>query len=248
MKIKREELYDFIRSQTNGECYVGLHGIADSSDLKNEYSDLPKVEKAKSIMEKGLINARGKTISLTAKFFGGLDPDDEESALTFNNYRFYSPSGEQVIVVISIPLFFENSKGQNIFCGYKEFRTPEAFKTNEVPECISDDMFKRKIPPEFMLGFYTFNDDDDEAEYTPNANYYTGLPQERKDALIDYWFKSELPFDVNSNEAMERVRKAGRILNPLYGAGPRISPVLHTVDQYDQLLYERENSHKGPKQ
>ena len=72
MKIKKSNLFSYFEELLGPSFFVGLHGISDNPDFKNEYSDLSKEEKAKNIVSMGLINSRHKSIKSTCRIFGRL--------------------------------------------------------------------------------------------------------------------------------------------------------------------------------
>lgn len=207
MKINKNNLYSFIQSQLKEQCYVGLHGIADVSDLSNQYSNLSKEEKANSILTNGLINARGTTIGLTVRNFGDLNDSNLEKINDFNNYGFYSPSGKETIMVIAIPYFFEDSNGKKLFGGFKEYNS----KNNNNAECITDYLFRNNIPPEMIMGYYSYDKGADTVDYIENPKYYANLSQSEKDVFIRKTFPPQLSYDVNNEETMERIREYGII-------------------------------------
>ena len=70
--VNKDELYYFLSGKLGTSAYVGIHGTATRGDIENEYTHLSKEDKAKNIMNIGLINARGKNSTLICKFFGIL--------------------------------------------------------------------------------------------------------------------------------------------------------------------------------
>ena len=92
MRIKKDSLFSYFEDLLGSSFYVGLHGIADDSDLKNEYSNLSKEEKARNIISTGLINSRCMSIKSTCKIFGRLSEtykDNKSLILNFNKYKIY---------------------------------------------------------------------------------------------------------------------------------------------------------------
>lgn len=232
MKILKQNLYEFIRNQVQEDTYIGLHGIADSSDLINQYSHLSKDDKARSIVERGLINGRGTTISLTVRNFGNLNIFDQEKIKLFNNYCFYSPSGYQVIIVVAIPYFFEDSQGRKLFGGYKEYPTPKPYIFNNIPECITDYIFRNKIPPEMILGYYSYHNKDEYVEYKENPYYFSKLFQYQKDEFIQKNLTGSFCYDVNDIEMVEHTKRVCEILGSIMENN---SPIINTVLQYEKL-------------
>ncbi len=231
MTISREQVYELIKQLSENECYVGLHGIADKSDLINEFSHLSKNEKAKKILEVGLKNARGQTISHTVRNFGLLENMTIMDIKNINDYGFYSPSGEEAIVVISIPLFFEDSNGMKIFGGYKESKSSDI----DSAECITDYIFKDNIPTEMILGFYTYNRNGNNVEFIENPKYYSKLSQSEKDEFINRYFNKYNAFDVNNDELIERVKEFANDWEHL-------SYLKKTIEQYEHRLEKQKNN------
>ena len=230
MTVSKEQVYDLIKQLSEEECYIGLHGIADKADIINEFSNLPKNEKAKKILEIGLKNARGETISHTVRNFGTLENIDSSDIENINGYGFYSPSGEEAIVVVSIPLFFEDSSGRKIFGGYKERGNSD----KERAECITDYIFKDNIPPEMILGYYTYNMNSNNVEFIENPKYYSRLSQSEKDSFINKYFNNFNAFDVNNEATIERIKEFANDWENM--------PYLKkTVEQYEQRLAKKNN-------
>ena len=225
--LPRGLIYAFVKSLLPEDCYVELHGIADSSDIANEYSGLPKIEKARNMQKIGIINKRGVTTQLTARNFGNLKESTDEKVGRFVNYGFYSPSGEQVIVVIAIPYFFTHSNGMNIFGGFNEYIPQGEGSYEEVAGCISDSVFSKLIPPELILGYYSYSDKDslyDDVTFVKNPRYYSNLSQEEKDKFIDKYYTS-FRYDVNDERHMRGVEFIACTFKP----------AATTVEQYKTL-------------
>ena len=249
MKLKKSELYNYIKEQLKFDCYVGLHGIADSSDLINEYSDLSKVDKARNIIKCGIINKRGVTIGLTVKNFGNLNSLTQEKINYFNNYGFYSPSGDEVIVVVAIPYYFEDSKGRKLFGGYKESSASSEYADNNMPECITDYLFRDNIPSEMVMGYYCYSNNDVEVEYSENPNYYSKLSQVQKDDFIGRWFAPNLSYDVNDSTSIEKIKWASSLLGLAYIHGNNVkTPIINTIAQYERLGLLEKNSNINDKE
>ena len=233
MTINKNQIYDLIKQLSKNECYIGLHGIADNSDIKNDFSHLSKAEKAQKILELGLKNARGQTISHTVRNFGILENITASDAENINNYSFYSPSGEETIVVVAIPIFFEDSKGRKIFGGYKE----EKKVSIDSAECITDYIFKDNIPSEMILGSYKYSADNQTVEFIENPKYYSHLSQSEKDDFINKYFSKFNVFDINDTEQIEKIIEFAKDWDNM--------PYLQkTIAQYERgLEMEKNESH-----
>ena len=205
--ISKDQIFNHIHGLIKEKSYVGLHGIADNSDIKNEYSHLSKQEKAENIMQTGLINARGETISHTLKIFGDLSNHKLDVYDGINNYSFNSPSGEEMIAVVAIPFFFEDSKGRKIYGGKRDYTIYETRAKDDKPQCITDYEFRDKIPSEMVLGYYFYNNNSNEVTFVENPKYYTNLSQGEKDDFINATFREDRCLDVNNPELMQEMKE-----------------------------------------
>lgn len=187
MRIKKDCLFSYFEDLLGSSFYVGLHGIADDSDLKNEYSNLSKEEKARNIISTGLINSRCMSIKSTCKIFGRLSEtykDNKSLILNFNKYRAYRTEGKQFIVVVAVPILFMPSDGRMLFGGWMDCNVP--FNDDYSPfECITDKLCMFKIPSEFILGYYSYEDKNDYVDFNLNNHFYNLLPIDEKDKFVD---------------------------------------------------------------
>jgi len=201
MVIKRDELFKFLEELTGDKCYVGLHYIFDDSDFKNEFSHLSKEEKAINIMKTGLINERMASMKSTCKIFGNLSTTYESNkneVIGTNRFSFTSLNGENVVVVVAVPIVFEDTKGRKLFGGW--MNPGMGFNDDDSPlECITDKLFEQNIPKETILGYYTFDDGDKEIEFISNDKHYLLLSDEEKDKFIqEYFDKNDCSIDINN--------------------------------------------------
>ena len=209
--IKKEELFKYFEEISGENYYFALHGIADNADLKNQYSDMSKEEKAQNMLNIGIINARHRTTALTCKIFGNLSETyirEKDAIIDFNNYSFYSKSGNQLIVVLSIPIVFEESTGKKIWGGWGKYTKPnETQDFGENAKCISDYSFSRlgfNIPSEVILGYYSYHDGDSVVEFTENPKHYSKLSQKEKDEFIHKYFQEpRIVLDTNNSSNFE---------------------------------------------
>ena len=193
--INRDELYYFLSERLGMSSYVGIHGTAIRGDVENEYMNLSKEEKAKNIMQIGLINHRMCNLTLTCDFFGILPLLSQSSELkkrhqihklntkSYINGHDHGENG-QVMIVVAIPIEFQKSNGQKYFCGWIGNQSSNGHYSDAY--CISDYIFQGKIPPECIYGYYTYKDKNDENYvFHYNEKYYSLLSQEEKDEFIE---------------------------------------------------------------
>lgn len=207
MEVRRIDLYDFIQQQLLDQCYVGLHYIPDYSSTNREFWDINKEEKAKSIVETGLKNSRGGTISLTVRNFGDLSEVTDEKVWRFINYG--QSASNEVIIVVAIPYFFNHSDGRKIFGGYIEYEPYGSGNYSEQAKCISDYIFRKHIPPEMILGYYKFDVNSDVAEYVPNNSHYLKLDQSKKDEFIEKYIPPLYAHDCNDKSYLDFLAPSG---------------------------------------
>ena len=190
MRIKKDSLFSYFENLLGSSYYVGLHGISDDSDIKNEYSSMSKEEKAKSINSIGLINSRCLSIKSTCMIFGRLSEtykNNKNMILSFNKYKAYNSSGKELIVVVAIPIMFMHSDGRMLFGGWMNCNVP--YSDDYSPfECISDKLCAFDIPKEFILGYYSYDENDDYVDFNFNNNFYGNISSIEKDKFIDKFY------------------------------------------------------------
>ena len=210
MKIKRQELFKYFEERYGNSCYFGLHGISDNPDIKNQYTDMPKMEKARNILKEGLINERQISIKSTCYILGRLSDTyqkDKNKILTMNQYKCYLTKKQHVIMIVAVPVSFRHSDGREIFGGWMNSGVPFS-DGDSMFECITDRLFKRRIPKEMILGYYYFENDDKEAELIFNDEYYDRLSQEQKDRFIETTFDhNNLAINLNEENYEEDIIK-----------------------------------------
>lgn len=187
MRIRKDNLFSYFENLLGCSFYVGLHGIADDSDLKNEYSSLSKEDKAKNILNTGLINSRCLSIKSTCKIFGRLSEtykDNKNLILDFNKYRAYRTEGRQYIVIVAVPIMFLPNDGRMLFGGWMDCNVPYNDDTSPF-ECITDKLCMLNIPSEFILGYYSYEDNNDYVEFNFNNDFYSNLSRSKKDEFIE---------------------------------------------------------------
>lgn len=234
MKIRRDNLFRYFENTLGSSFYVGLHGISDDPDFINEFSNLSNDEKAKNIMRIGLINSRKKSIKSNCRIFGRLSDTYENNKkiiLDFNKFKAYKCDGKQYIVVVAIPILFLHSDGRVLFGGWMN---PEVLYNDDTSpfECISDKLCKDLIYPEFILGYYSY--DNDIVDFIPNNRFYGNLSIDEKDSFIDKLFDGK-HCSIDLCKGMDNCK---RLLNESRNRGffDQIG-----YDIVDNLLVELEN-------
>ena len=144
IKVKQDGLAKYLRGLVGNDCSIGLHEIG----LNSLYED--REESAKKIMSDGLDNIRGGTTYFTVAYYGrnGYEFD-------INNYSCYGSIDAKTIVVVAIPEAFEMSNGSTVYGGIfnkRKYKDDQGYA-----ECLTDYVFKSKIPAEFVLGYYTYD-------------------------------------------------------------------------------------------
>lgn len=210
MRIKRQELFKYFEERYGNSCYFGLHGISDNPNIKNQYADMSKMEKARNIIKEGLINERQVSIKSTCCILGRLSDTyekDKNSILTMNQYLCYLTEKQHVIMIVTVPISFRHSDGREIFGGW--MNPGVDYSDDDSPfECITDKLFKEKIPKEMILGYYYFDNDDKEAELIFNDEYYDRLLQEQKDRFIEETFdKNNGSINLNEEGYVDDIMK-----------------------------------------
>jgi len=119
-KIDRKKICEYINSLLNDRCYVGLHSIVDVPTTITGYDNLSKGERAISIIENGLLNSRGSSLSRTVRFFGDLSVANSEIKDKMSNYyQGINRSGENYVAVVAIPYFLKDHRDKKCLVDIK---------------------------------------------------------------------------------------------------------------------------------
>jgi hypothetical protein len=196
MRINKACLFSYFENLLGSSYYVGLHGISDDSDFKNEFSSLSKEDKAKNIMKSGLINSRRLSIKSTCTIFGRLSETyktNKSKILDFNKYKAYFSTGKEYVVVVAIPILFMPSDGRILFGGWMDCDV--SYNDDNSPfECISDKLCRMGIPKEFILGYYSYNENDSDVDFVFNNKFYSELSVSKKDEFINNFYGNKRCF------------------------------------------------------
>lgn len=190
MKINKKDIFKYLEERTGSIAYIGLHGISENPDINTNFSNFTTEEKAENILKTGLLNNRQCSISRTCVIYGNLSNTYEEQKnliISLNNYSAYDTQGTQFIVVVAIPIIFECSDKSMIFGGWMN---PTTEYSTEF-KCLTDKAFKFGIPKEMILGYYSYNPQDEEVEFIENKSYYSELSQPEKDIFIKRYIDKE---------------------------------------------------------
>lgn len=177
-KNKESQLSDNDLSKELAGLEQGQYGIgAHSIDMINSE------EKAESIINNGLdLNNNSRTILSTSISFG-TNEDIQTISQEIENYRLGTET--KIKVVIAVPLCIQNAKGEKIFLGFPERNLKTAGQQYE-EHCILDRICSksRKIPSQFILGYYGQNANGSEF-FIRNNQHYSTLNVEAKEALFN---------------------------------------------------------------
>ena len=210
MKLKRGDLFKYFEERFGNEYYIGFHGISDNPDIKNQYTNMTKTEKAENILKEGLINERQLSIKSTCEIFGRLSDTyekDKSVILSMNRFSCYRTEKQHVVIIVAIPVSFKHSDGRNVFGGW--MNPHQGSSDDDSPfECITDKLFKKRIPREMIFGYYYFDNNDKEAELVLSDVYYDKLSQEQKDRFIEEIFdENNLAINLNEGSYVEDIMK-----------------------------------------
>ena len=174
-KKYQTDLSTMLDGLESGEYGIGIHGI-DKGSIEE------KGKKAETICEDGVdITNNSKTI-LSTSISLGANEDSQEISQEIENYRF--GNGSKMNVVLAVPLCIQNENGEKIFLGFPEQNKRTAGQQYE-EHCILDRICSqmRRIPPQFVLGYYRESSDGG-ASFVPNEQHYSNLSQEERETLF----------------------------------------------------------------
>lgn len=173
-----EDMFDYINSVMDDKSYgIGLH----STQGENIETILD------SIIKNGLEIEEKKKILSTVSSFGTHTKISQDHLKQRMMQYSYGKQGEtKQNVVVLVPSTISNSKGEQIYLGFPPYDTEchgNDFRTSCVLDTIcADEENKGKIPSEFILGYYTSN--NDEVSFVKNPNYFNFLSKEQKDKFF----------------------------------------------------------------
>ena len=176
-KIKKSDLAEIFDELEQGEYGIGIHGIDKGS--REEKQDI-----ADSISNEGLnINNNSKTI-LSTSISLGTNEDMQRISQEISGYKF--GNGAKANVIIAVPLYIQNQNGEKIFLGFPDENKRTAGQQYD-EHCILDRICSKmkKIPPQFILGYYYKNQDGTES-FIRNGQHYSSLtPEDRENFFTE---------------------------------------------------------------
>ena len=240
IKTEKFNLTATLDSLEKGKYGIGIHGIDKGS--KEE-----KLRTADSISNEGLnINNNSKTILSTAISLG-TNEDMQRIGQEINGYKF--GNGTKVNVIIAVPLYIENQNGEKIFLGFPE----QNKRTNGQQydeHCILDRICSKmkKIPPQFILGYYCENQDGTES-FVKNGQHYSNLTPEDRENLFAELSSNMDDVSRNYNEliASGNSVKLSQIKERMQQLGLNLSlvdNVLTLAQKYKGQANSRDNGRK----
>lgn len=175
IKKEKTDLLETLEGLEQGEYGVGIHGIDKGS--REEKQGI-----ADSISNEGLnINNNSKTI-LSTSISLGTNEDMQRISREISGYQF--GNGTKANIIIAVPLYIQNESGETIFLGFPEQNKRTSGQQYD-EHCILDRIYSKmkKIPPQFILGYYCENQDGSES-FIKNGQHYSNLSIEDREVLF----------------------------------------------------------------
>lgn len=203
-ETKKSDLAEIFDGLEQGKYGIGIHGIDKGS--KEEKQDV-----ADSISNQGLnINNNSKTILSTAISLGTND-DMQRIRQEISGYKF--GNGAKANVIIAVPLYIQNQDGEMIFLGFPDENKMTAGQQYD-EHCVFDRICSKmkKIPPQFILGYYFENQDGIES-FIRNGQHYSSLTPEDRENLFTELSSNMDDISRNYNEliASGNIEQLGQI-------------------------------------
>lgn len=190
-KKEKSDLSEILEGLEQGKYGIGIHGI-DKGGREERQSI------ADSISNEGLnINNNSKTV-LSTSISLGTNEDMQRISQEIKGYKI--GNGTEVNVIIAVPIYIQNESGETIFLGFPDQNKRTAGQQYE-EHCILDRICSRmkKIPPQFILGYYYENQDGSEG-FIKNAQHYSHLGIEDREALFTEMSSNMDDISRNYNE------------------------------------------------
>lgn len=174
-----EDMFDYINSIMEDKSYgIGLHST-QGENVDNVLN---------SIMKNGLeIDSRKKILSTVSSFGTRTKISQEYLKQQMMQYSYGKQEKTKQNVIVLVPSTIANSQGRQIYLGFPPYDIEchgNDFRTSCVLDaiCTSNER-KGKIPPEFILGYYTSSNEG--ITFIKNPNYFKLLSEEQKDKLFE---------------------------------------------------------------
>lgn len=172
---EKSDLSETLYGLEQGEYGIGIHGIDKGSEEE-------KQSIADSIISQGLnINNNSKTI-LSTSISLGTNEDVQRISQETREYKI--GNGAKTNVVIAVPTYIQNENGDRIFLGFPEQNKKTAGQQYD-EHCILDRICSKmqKIPPQFILGYYSESLNGSES-FIKNEQHYSNLAPEDRESLF----------------------------------------------------------------
>lgn len=174
-----EEMFDYINSVMEDKSYgIGLH----STQGENIEGILD------SIMKNGLeIEERKKILSTVSSFGTHTKINQDHLKQRIMQYSYGKQGETKQNVIVLVPSTISNSQGKQIYLGFPPYDI-ECHGNDFRTSCVLDTICaggesKGKIPPEFILGYYTSSSEG--VSFIKNPNYFKFLSEEQKDEFFE---------------------------------------------------------------
>lgn len=173
-----EEMFDYINSVMEDTSYgIGLHST-QGENIEGIFD---------SIMKDGLeIEERKKILSTVSSFGTHTKIKQDHLKQRMMQYSYGKQGETKQNVIVLVPSTISNSKGEQVYLGFPPYDIEchgNDFRTSCVLDTIcSDEESKGKIPPEFILGYYTSGNEG--VSFIKNPNYFKFLTEEQRDEFF----------------------------------------------------------------
>lgn len=172
------EMFDYINNIMDDNDYgMGLHST-QGENIEDILS---------SIMKNGLELEEKKGILSTVSSFGiHTKISQEYLKQQIMRYSYGKPEKNKHNVMVLVPATISNSQGKQIYLGFPPYDI-ECYGNDFRTSCVLDSICrhedsKGKIPPEFILGYYTSGNDG--VTFIKNPNYFKFLSVKQKDEIF----------------------------------------------------------------
>ena len=244
IKTGKYDLIETLDGLEEGEYGIGIHGIDKGS--REEKQSI-----AESISNEGLnINNNNKTI-LSTSISLGTNEDMQRISQEINGYKF--GNGAKANVIIAVPLYIQNQDGEKIFLGFPDENKRTAGQQYD-EHCILDRICSKmkKIPPQFILGYYFENQDGTE-NFIRNGQHYSSLTQEDRENLFAELSSNMDDISKNYNEliASGNIGQLGQIKERMQQLGwnsSLINNALTLVQKYKGQVISKDMGKRNTRQ
>ena len=244
IKTGKYDLIETLDGLEEGEYGIGIHGIDKGS--REEKQSI-----AESISNEGLnINNNNKTI-LSTSISLGTNEDMQRISQEINGYKF--GNGAKANVIIAVPLYIQNQDGEKIFLGFPDENKRTVGQQYD-EHCILDRICSKmkKIPPQFILGYYFENQDGTE-NFIRNGQHYSSLTQEDRENLFAELSSNMDDISENYNEliASGNIGQLGQIkerMQQLSWNSSLINNALTLVQKYKGQVISKDMGKRNTRQ